>query len=122
MEAQLLEALVALDAAAGSRRTAGAPVPDVRPLLSELDRLMRALPCALRATLAWLEGRVRSTPVTAEPQLAESPAAIGKLNATERRHRVLSLARHGQDSGMIATVLGMPRGEVELILDLFRAA
>ncbi|MFO1461849.1 MAG: hypothetical protein U1G08_20915 [Verrucomicrobiota bacterium] len=44
MEAQLLEALVALDAAAGSRRTAGAPVPDVRPLLSELDRLMRALP------------------------------------------------------------------------------
>ncbi|MBL9175297.1 MAG: hypothetical protein JNL10_17285 [Verrucomicrobiales bacterium] len=44
MEAQLLEALVALETAAGPHRPAGAPVPDVRPLLAELDRLTRTLP------------------------------------------------------------------------------
>lgn len=43
MEAQLLKALSALEGAA-QRRPAGSLVPDVRPLLLELDRLTRALP------------------------------------------------------------------------------
>ena len=45
-----------------------------------------------------------------------------KPTITERRHRVLSLARRGQDTQTIAQTLGMPHGEVELMINLGRAA
>jgi hypothetical protein len=36
----------------------------------------------------------------------------------ERRRRVLALARRGQDADTISNMLGMPNGEVELIMNL----
>jgi hypothetical protein len=41
---------------------------------------------------------------------------------TERRHRVLSLARRGYDVNTIATMLNELPGEVELIIGLSKAA
>jgi hypothetical protein len=37
---------------------------------------------------------------------------------TERRHRVMVLARRGMDTEMIAETLGVPKGEIELIISL----
>lgn len=48
--------------------------------------------------------------------------AYAKPSMTERRHRVLTLAKRGLDSGEIATTLGVPYGEVELIVGLSNAA
>ena len=72
--------------------------------------------------IAWLETRARSgrndLPVVAEMVTGTNP----KPNITERRHRVLSLARRGQDAQTIARTLGMPDGEVELMINLLKAA
>lgn len=46
------------------------------------------------------------------------PLRTRKPTITERRHRVLSLARRGKDPRMIADTLGIPHGEVELMLNL----
>ena len=72
--------------------------------------------------VAWLETRVRSSKVekTMEPEMVSNIAA--KPTITERRHRVLLLARRGQDPQTIARTLGMPHGEVELMINLGRAA
>lgn len=74
--------------------------------------------------LAWLESRMKGGMAGARPApvpepVSETPA---KPTMTERRHRVLALAQRGQDAETIATMLNMPRGEVELIIDLNRAA
>jgi hypothetical protein len=45
-----------------------------------------------------------------------------RLGITERRHRVLALARRGLEVGVIATSLGLPHGEVELIIEINKAA
>jgi hypothetical protein len=71
--------------------------------------------------IAWLETRVRSgreQPVAAEMVNFSN----AKPNMTERRHRVRSLARRGQDAQTIAQTLGMPYGEVELMINLLKAA
>lgn len=74
----------------------------------------------LARRVAWLESRGVSRPEPEPaPEEAESPR---RLTITERRHRVLSLSRKGQDSGTIASLLGIPVGEVELIIGLNRAA
>lgn len=43
---------------------------------------------------------------------------LSKSSMTEKRHRVLSLAKYGQDVDTIANTLGLPHGEVELIVNL----
>ena len=69
--------------------------------------------------IAWLESRIRNTqPVK---PLVEAPAPQ-KITITERRHRVMSLAHRGQDVQTIASTLGMNHGEVELMINLGRAA
>jgi low affinity Fe/Cu permease len=71
--------------------------------------------------IAWLETRARTgreQPVAAEMVIG----ATSKPNMTERRHRVRSLARRGQDALTIAQTLGMPYGEVELMINLLKAA
>lgn len=45
-----------------------------------------------------------------------------KLSITERRHRVISLWRRGQNVQSIARTLNMPDGEVELMISITRAA
>ena len=72
--------------------------------------------------IAWLETRIRS-PRTEPTRVPETISSINqKPTITERRHRVLSLARRGQDPQTIARTLGMPHGEVELMISLGRAA
>ncbi len=73
--------------------------------------------------IAWLESRVRQPKLAGEEILddvvqLETP----KLNMTERRHRVISLATRGQNIESIANALGMLTGEVELIVDMNQAA
>lgn len=80
--------------------------------------------------LALLEARRQAGAMIPEPALAATlpnPASTfvppsTKLSMTERRHRVLALARRGLDVGTIATSLAMPHGEVELIIELNKAA
>lgn len=64
-------------------------------------------------------------PLQPQPQPQPQPVAIdpviaGAVNSrqsvTERRHRVLTLARRGMDVKAIAQTLGIPHGEVALII------
>ena len=75
----------------------------------------------LARRVARLESPRRRTLAEPPPEPAEAPSEQ-KLTITERRHRVIALARKGQDAGTIATLLGIPRGEVDLIIGLHRAA
>lgn len=68
--------------------------------------------------IAWVETRIRPGTPPPEPTVDESLAAAAKPSLTERRHRVLSLARKGIDVNTIATMLGSPHGEIELIIGL----
>jgi hypothetical protein len=72
--------------------------------------------------IAWLEARARSgrKEQSVEPEMVVE--GTPKPNITERRHRVLSLVRRGQDVQTIAQTLGMPYGEVELMINLLKAA
>jgi hypothetical protein len=65
-----------------------------------------------------LENRTQSHALETD----ETISVITKPTITERRHRVLSLARRGQNAQAIAQTLGMPHGEVELMINLGRAA
>ncbi len=73
--------------------------------------------------ITWLESRVRTG--TAKEESFESSLNTSntpaKLSLTERRHRILSLARRGLDTNTISTMLGTPHGEVELVIGLSRA-
>jgi len=95
----------------------------------ELADLSRDLDTASRQSadwgrkIAWLESRVRGGHQEARvTETAATATTNGKLNITERRHRVLSLARRGQDAQTISRTLGMPHGEVELMINLGHAA
>ena len=94
----------------------------------EITSLSRDLDTASRQAgehvrrIAWLEARARSTqPHTPKPQVEATPKPQ-RISITERRHRVMSLARRGQDIDTIAQLLGMNHGEVELMLNLSKAA
>ncbi len=103
-------------------------------LTSVKQQLSRASQFAAEQTrrIAWLEnnrqeGARRAQPVEAAVSAPSSftlpqAQATARLSMTERRHRVLSLARRGLDVGLIATSLGLPHGEVELIIELNKAA
>ena len=87
-------------------------------LSNDVDRLSRQVGEYGRRITS-LESRSLSQ----TPQTDEAPALLNsKPTITERRHRVLSLARRGQDAQAIAQTLGMPHGEVELMINLGRAA
>lgn len=74
--------------------------------------------------IAWLETRIRrpklaKKDILDEAVLSDKPAAAPTI--TERRYRVLTLARSGQSADTISKTLGMLPGEVELIINLNRA-
>ncbi len=71
--------------------------------------------------IVWLETRVRQPKLVGEEVIDDS-AEPPKLNITERRHRVVTLASRGQSAESIAATIGMLPGEVELILSLDQAA
>lgn len=69
--------------------------------------------------IAWLETRVRQPKPVSEEVIDDTPVSEPqKLNMTERRHRVITLASRGQNAETIASTLGMLPGEVELIINL----
>jgi len=71
--------------------------------------------------IAWLETRVRQPRQVVIEDANEElalPLEPAKLNITERRHRVITLASRGQNAETIAATLGMLPGEVELIINL----
>jgi hypothetical protein len=72
--------------------------------------------------IAWLETRVRQPKSPSEEVIDETATESPKLNITERRHRVITLASRGQNAETIAATLGMLPGEVELIINLNQAA
>lgn len=71
--------------------------------------------------IVWLETRVRQ-PKLAADDVVDDSTEPPKLNITERRHRVVTLASRGQSPETIASTIGMLPGEVELILSLDQAA
>jgi DNA-binding NarL/FixJ family response regulator len=73
--------------------------------------------------IAWLETRVRQ-PKLSRDEVVDDSGTIEPVKAsmTERRHRIINLASRGQNAESIASKLGMLTGEVELILNLNRAA
>lgn len=91
-----------------------------------LEREVNVLGCNLEASIE-REGlyinKIAKLQKTNQPKLQiphsahkEQPSL--KPNMTEKRHRVLVLARYGQDVDTIANTLGLPHGEVELIVNL----
>jgi hypothetical protein len=69
--------------------------------------------------IAWIESRVKRG-VKDPIQLNDLTQSAPKPSITERRHRVLMLAKRGFDTGSIAATLGMPHGEIDLIIGLNR--
>jgi DNA-binding NarL/FixJ family response regulator len=93
---------------------------EIESMSRDLDTASRQAGEHLRR-IAWLEARVRSTqPQEPKPPVDTNPKL--RVSITERRHRVVSLARRGQDVDTIAQILGMNHGEVELMLNLSKAA
>jgi hypothetical protein len=75
--------------------------------------------------LDWLETRARTEELQRgkrRPEEEENPTDPARLSITERRHRVLTLAKRGLEAEQIAATLGVPHGEVELIISLNTAA
>jgi DNA-binding NarL/FixJ family response regulator len=59
--------------------------------------------------------RPQAQPAAPAPTTATATAST-RQSVTERRHRVLTLSRRGMDIKDIAQTLGMPHGEVALII------
>jgi uncharacterized coiled-coil protein SlyX len=72
--------------------------------------------------IAWLEAKIRRPDLVDEDEIVGSNVAEIRPNITEKRHRVLKLAGRGHDASTIAKTLGLMSGEVELIMNLRKAA
>ncbi len=79
-------------------------------------RLQRALEQSAEQTrrLAWLELHLHQQ----GPPRSSKSGGSHVTSMTERRHRVLALARRGMNAELIAETLSVPKGEVELIVSL----
>lgn len=91
---------------------------EVSALSADLDVVSRKAGDAGRK-LALMEAKMQSKNLEVVPT---DTAPSAKLNITERRHRVLSLWRRGLNTQSISSRLGLPLGEVELMIDLEKAA
>lgn len=93
------------------------------------NEVRRNLDAVAQQTAAQLQRLVHPIPQTrpqpqpqpvavAEPVVTANtgPAINSRQSVTERRHRVLTLARRGMDVKTIAQTLGIPHGEVALII------
>lgn len=87
--------------------------------LNEIRHNIEAVAQHTRAQLQRIAQPIPSSlPRTLEPVVTATAAALpgSRQSVTERRHRVLTLSRRGQDINAIAQTLGMPHGEVALII------
>lgn len=123
----LLSSLVCLVKQRRSRRLVRASQEQIEELQSTLKRLKETIDTnaehvtEMSRRLVWLDTRIRQ-PKLAPEEVVDDLSEAPKLNITERRHRVVTLAARGQSPEAIATTIGMMPGEVELILSLDQAA
>jgi DNA-binding NarL/FixJ family response regulator len=86
----------------------------------QLNEVRHNLEAVAQHTSAQLQRITQPLPQPRAPQpaatVATTPAADTRQSVTERRHRVLTLARRGMDIKAIAHTLGIPHGEVGLII------
>lgn len=94
---------------------------EITALSTDLDTVSRKSGEHARR-VAWLETKVRPAREEKQPAVEAVAVTNQKPTITERRHRVFLLAKRGQDPQTIARTLGMPHGEVELMINLGRAA
>ena len=98
---------------------------DLQEFNGDMDTMTRRANDQARR-IAWLESRVRSgrvlSAVPSEGAAEKSEPAAKRPTITERRHRVLTLSRRGQNAPAIADTLNMPLGEVELIIGMSKVA
>lgn len=123
----LLTTLIALVKQRKSRRMILADQEQIEELQATVKRLKETIDVnaehvsEMSRRLVWLDTRIRQPKLAAEEVIDDSSEAP-KLNITERRHRVVTLASRGQSPEAIANTIGMMPGEVELILSLDQAA
>ncbi|MEQ1604161.1 MAG: hypothetical protein ABL999_04765 [Pyrinomonadaceae bacterium] len=123
----LLASLICLVKHRKSRLLVTAGQEQIEELQSTVKRLKETIDvnaehvAEMSRRLVWLDTRIRRPKLAAEEVVDDSSEAP-KLNITERRHRVVTLAARGQSTEAIATTIGMMPGEVELILSLDQAA
>lgn len=86
----------------------------------EINALNRNLPLVLERAAVQTVAQTVARTVAPKPEPEEELAILPDTKPTmmERRRRVLALARRGQDADTISNMLGMPNGEVELIMNL----
>lgn len=96
-------------------------VAELRASIAELEAQLMALQRETESATRALAAQ-RATPDDAGSKEVASGHATVKLGLTERRYRVLRLARRGLDARAISSMLDIPHGEVELIIGLSRAA
>ncbi len=100
---------------------------EIEQLSLDLDKASKRDNDAARR-IAWLEARAKTGAASDSEMPTDATAASSditnsaKPSITERRHRVLSLARRGLDSKDISSTLGVPHGEVDLIIGLSKVA
>ena len=86
----------------------------------EINALNRNLPLVLERAAAQTVAQATTARIPPPPAPEEELLVLPDTKPTmmERRRRVLALARRGQDADTISNMLGMPNGEVELIMNL----
>lgn len=91
-------------------------------VVEQLEKDIKILSCNLEASVEreslYLNNLSNMNKKAAPKSVAQTSSIKPKSDMTEKRHRVLSLAKYGQDVDTIANTLGMPHGEVELIVNL----
>lgn len=86
---------------------------------AQFQRLAQSRPQAQAQPQAQPQPQPQPQPTAPEYAVAggaTAQAAGARQSVTERRHRVLTLSRRGMDVKAIAQTLGMPHGEVSLII------
>jgi C4-dicarboxylate-specific signal transduction histidine kinase len=123
----LLVTLVCIARQRKSNRVAAAQQEQIEELQNTLKRTRETiesnaqLQAEMSRRLVWVETKIRQPKLAAE-EVVDDTTEAPKLNITERRHQVVTLASRGQDPQTIASTIGMLPGEVELILSLDQAA
>jgi hypothetical protein len=95
---------------------------DYLVVVEQFEHEVKVLSCNLEASVeregVYLNKLSKLNNKTESKFNPQTPVYNTKSNMTEKRHRILALAKSGQDVDTIAGTLGLPYGEVELIVNL----
>ncbi|HZS49137.1 MAG TPA: hypothetical protein VFC63_28980 [Blastocatellia bacterium] len=73
---------------------------------------------SLRKSLAQITVNQKSAQVEAALQTRNEPSNLDEMWNIDRRHRVMTLAKHGLNASEIARRLCLPDGEIQLMLNM----